>query len=222
MLLSILICTVPQRKEFLRRLCESLYTQLATSKYKDIVEIIVAEDDFKITTGQKRNILIEKSIGKYVCFIDDDDTISDNYISALLPILEKDTYDCVGWKYRFVFYGEPIGPLGTISLQNTEWLDTIERLCKPICHLSQVRAHIASSVKFPDRSHGEDALWSKEICKLLKNEYFLDELMYNYQACPNFSIAEKKENVENFKSFLFTDFDFEKMETLNFRHLKFE
>jgi glycosyltransferase involved in cell wall biosynthesis len=222
MLLSILICTVPQRKEFLRRLCESLHNQLACSKYKDVVEIIVAEDDFKITTGQKRNILIEKSIGKYVCFIDDDDTISDNYISALLPILEKDTYDCVGWKFRFVFYGEPIGPLGTISLQNTEWLDTIERLCKPICHLSQVRAHIAASVKFPDRSHGEDALWSKEICKLLKNEYFLDELMYNYQACPNFSIAEKKENVENTKSFVFTHFDFEKMDTLNFRHLKFE
>jgi len=222
MLLSILICTVPQRKEFLRRLCESLHNQLASSKYKDSVEIIVVEDDFKMTTGQKRNILIEKSIGKYVCFIDDDDTVSDNYISALLPILEKDTYDCVGWKYRFVFYGQPIGPLGTISLQNTEWLDTIERLCKPICHLSQVRAHIAASVKFPDRSHGEDALWSKEICKLLKTEYFLDELMYNYQACPNFSIAEKKENVENFKSFVFTHFDFEKMETLNFRHLKFE
>lgn len=222
MLLSILICTVPQRKEFLRRLCEGLYKQLVSSKWKNFVEIIVVEDNFKITTGKKRNILIDKSIGKYVCFIDDDDIVSDNYIEALLPILEKDLYDCVGWKYSFVFYGKQIGPLGTISLQNTEWLDTIERLCKPICHFSQVRASIAALVKFPDRSHGEDAMWSKEIGKLLKTEYFLDEVMYNYQACPDFSIAEKKENVENFKSFIFTHFDFEKMESLNFRHLKFE
>jgi len=222
MLLSILICTVPQRKEFLRRLCESLHTQLAGSKYKDFVEIIVAEDDFKITVGEKRNYLLSAAIGKYICFIDDDDTISDNYIGALLPILETHMYDCIGWKFRFLYNGVPTGPIGTISLKNYEWLDTIEQLCKPICHLSQVRRDIALSVGFLNRNHGEDAMYASAVCPLLKSEYFLDEIMYDYQAYPDFSICLNKENIKNTMHLLFSDFDFEEMKALHFRHEKID
>ena len=220
MLLSILICTVTQRKEFLRRLCECLYGQLATSKWKDSVEIIVAEDDFKITIGEKRNYLLSSAIGKYICFIDDDDTISENYIEALLPILETDIYDCVGWKFRFLYNGIPTGPIGTISLQNYEWRDTFEKLCKPICHLSQVRRDIALSIGFLNKSHGEDAMYASAICPLLKSEYFLDEIMYDYQAYPNFSISLNKDNVKNTMHLVFSDFDFEEMNILHFRHKK--
>jgi len=220
MLLSILICTVPQRKEFLRRLCESLYGQLSTSKWKDSVEIIVAEDDFKITVGEKRNYLLSAAIGKYICFIDDDDTISDNYIGALLPILEMDKYDCIGWKFRFLYNGIATGPIGTISLQNYEWRDTFEQLCKPICHLSQVRREVAISVGFLNKSHREDAIYASAICPLLKSEYFLDEIMYDYQAYPDFSICLNKDNVKNTMHLLFTDFDFEEMKVLHFRHYK--
>ena len=218
MLLSILICTVPQRKEFLRRLCECLYGQLATSKWKDSVEIIVAEDDFKITIGEKRNYLLSAAIGKYICFIDDDDTISENYIETLLPILETDIYDCVGWKFRFLYNGIPTGPIGTISLQNYEWRDTVERLCKPICHLSQVRRDVALSIRFLNKCHGEDAIYASAICPLLKSEYFLDKIMYDYQAYPDFSISLNKDNVKNTMHLVFTDFEFEKMQILHFRH----
>ena len=58
-LLSILICTIPQRKEFLRRLYKILYTQLIDSPYREFVEIIVAEDECIMSVGEKRNKLIE-------------------------------------------------------------------------------------------------------------------------------------------------------------------
>lgn len=227
-LLSILICTVPQRKEFLRRLCNILYTQISDSKWKDNVEIIVYEDDFKISVGEKRNRLLGLANGEYTCFIDDDDTIVDTYIENLLPHLEESKYDCIGWKYKFIVGGRQYGPDGICGLQVAKllgeaglqkWCESEILMARPIGHLNPIKRSITSSVQFFNINRGEDAIWSDEVSILLKNEYFVDIVMYEYQAYPYYSIATRKENIENFKDVVFTDFDFEKMRILCFNHI---
>ncbi len=77
--LSILIPTVPRRKESLDRLLSVLYSQL-----KDEVELIVMLDNKKRTLGYKRREMMTLAQGEYVVFIDDDDDITTDYVSTLL------------------------------------------------------------------------------------------------------------------------------------------
>ena len=48
------------------------------------VEILSLIDNKSYTVSEKRNILINLSHGDYVCFVDDDDMVEDNYIQELL------------------------------------------------------------------------------------------------------------------------------------------
>ncbi|HRB54711.1 MAG TPA: glycosyltransferase family A protein, partial [Bacteroidia bacterium] len=59
------------------------------------VEILTDIDNGQKTIGQKRNELVEKSKGKYVAFIDDDDMVSPFYLKTVLPGCKQDA-DCVG------------------------------------------------------------------------------------------------------------------------------
>jgi glycosyltransferase involved in cell wall biosynthesis len=51
------------------------------------VEIIVEGDAGEMTVGKKRNILLEKASGDYVCFVDDDDMVPDYYVSHILAAI---------------------------------------------------------------------------------------------------------------------------------------
>ena len=47
-------------------------------------EILLDERPRGVSTGSKRNALIEKAIGKYIVFIDDDDIISADYMYNIM------------------------------------------------------------------------------------------------------------------------------------------
>ena len=68
--LSILIPTVPRRKEHLERLLATLEPQIT-----DEVELLVLMDNKKSLIGSKRQKMIDISQGEYIVFIDDDDEI---------------------------------------------------------------------------------------------------------------------------------------------------
>ena len=214
-LLSILICTIPQRKEFLRRLYKILYTQLIDSPYKEFVEIIVAEDECIMSVGEKRNKLIEAAKGRYVCFIDDDDTIPLYYVQRLIPILDYGEFDCIGFKFVFRFNGRNNPAPGIASLQCNEWICNIDKMTRPISHINPIRNSIASSIKFPLQNRNEDSLWSEELKKQLLNEYFIDDVMYYYEAYPAFSTSSI-ENCENYIDIVLVEFESELMRGLNF------
>jgi len=217
-LLSILICTIPQRKEFLRRLYKILYTQLIDSPYKEFVEIIVAEDECIMSVGEKRNRLIEAAKGRYIVFIDDDDTIPPYYIERLIPILDYGEFDCIGFKFVFRFNGRNNPSPGIASLRCNEWICNIDKMTRPISHINPIRKSIASSIKFPLQNRGEDSLWSEELKKHLSNEYFIDDFMYYYEACPAFSTSSI-ENYEIYMGIVLVEFNLELIRDLNLIHI---
>ena len=89
--LSILICSVEteERKIKLKKLISELHRQISKNYAEEIVEIIIDTDNMIKSVGQKRNDLIEKAKGEFICFIDDDDFISENYLSTILVNLNS-------------------------------------------------------------------------------------------------------------------------------------
>src|SRR5688572_12515966 len=92
MTLSILICTIPKRKYQLQALMKLLLRQIGQLDVQ-----VIADSNMGITTGAKRNHLIHLAQGKYVTFIDDDDTISKDYVSEIMKAIESEP-DVVGFK----------------------------------------------------------------------------------------------------------------------------
>ena len=217
-LLSILICTIPQRIEFLRRLCHILYDQLYNSPNRDIVEVLIAEDNCIMSVGEKRNKLIAAAVGKYVCFIDDDDMVPCYYVDRIVESLRSSSgssiFDCLGFRYIFRFKGVDNPAIGTASLSCTEWHTNRDKMTRSICHLNPILRSIASSVKFDAVNRGEDHKWSIEVCKKLKNECFLDEVMYIYEAYPELSTSNQITS-DTYKGIAFTEFNFEELSSIN-------
>jgi transcriptional regulator CtsR len=90
--LSILICSVEndERQESLNKLIHELNNQICSNYAENIVEILVEKDNGTMSVGTKRNVLIDKANGEYICFIDDDDFIAENYLNLILQNLTKD------------------------------------------------------------------------------------------------------------------------------------
>jgi glycosyltransferase involved in cell wall biosynthesis len=72
--LSILIPSLNERKKSLDVLKADIAKQVGNRQ----VEILSLCDDRQMSIGQKRNMLLLQSMGEYVSFVDDDDTVSEN------------------------------------------------------------------------------------------------------------------------------------------------
>lgn len=87
--LSILIPTVPIRKPLLDNLLSILNKQIQDNRLESRVEVLVYEDNFEKSVGEKRNVLYEKAKGKYVLILDDDDMVSDDFCIEICDVIEK-------------------------------------------------------------------------------------------------------------------------------------
>lgn len=88
--LSILICSLDERKDKLKKL-----TDILNKQTNDNVEILANVDNRTKSVGMKRNELVKEAQGQYVCFIDDDDEIAPNYIPKIMDAIETSP-DVVG------------------------------------------------------------------------------------------------------------------------------
>lgn len=91
--LSILIPTVPIRKPLLGSLLSILNKQIQDNNLQNRVEILVYEDNFEKSVGEKRNVLYENARGKYVLILDDDDMVSDDFCIDICNVIEKHDVD---------------------------------------------------------------------------------------------------------------------------------
>lgn len=51
---------------------------------REMVEVLLESDNGEMTSGEKRNLLVSKSKGRYRCFVDDDDEVTPTYVSCLV------------------------------------------------------------------------------------------------------------------------------------------
>lgn len=161
--LSILICSLHSRVKLLNRLQAQLRHQLT-----DEVEVIVETDSGEITTGSKRNILLGRATGEYCCFIDDDDLVSDTYVSRILEAT-KTNPDCVGFTGQITFASKNKSHDFVHSFECKSWYFRNNIYYRYPNHLNPIRTALAREVGFKDITVGEDKDFSDRLRPLLKN-----------------------------------------------------
>ncbi len=191
MKLSILICSINKRQKVLLKMLEVLYTQIGPHTIKPIreknckfyqitsndVEVLVCIDNKEMRVGTKRNLLISKSSGEYIVFVDDDDIISNDYVASLLKgiktkkdvILFDVEISINGSKFKKVKYDANY-------FKDRDLRDHYERIPN---HIMCWRRKIVK-VNFPNISLGEDAVWSKKMKKYIKSQAKIDKTLYFY------------------------------------------
>jgi glycosyltransferase involved in cell wall biosynthesis len=96
------VCSLVERNNtFLSDLISSIEKQI-TGK---AVELLILSDNAKRPVGTKRNDLLNISKGKYVCFIDDDDRISETYVDDILQEIINWSPDVVVFDAEITFNG---------------------------------------------------------------------------------------------------------------------
>lgn len=199
---SILIASIPSRKELVSELEECLEAQIGPRP----VELITLYDNKWRSVGEKRNALLELAQGQYVSWVDDDDMVSNRYVEAVVnaipwevygdePILEPDvicfkqtcTHVETGYIERCTYslkYKYESGrdyDIGTGDPMNSGWWRG-----KP-AHTMVWRAEIAKRGRFPDGNFGEDVGWVQQVAKLARTEVQIPEVLYHYSFNPKTS-----------------------------------
>jgi glycosyltransferase involved in cell wall biosynthesis len=186
MILSILIPTTPDREKCLYELLSELHSQMEKLNAEGEVEILVEIDNKKLSIGSKRQMLLERAKGEYILMIDDDDAVSENYLSAILEAIEKYKPDAIGFsgfmttdgRKRENFKISKDLPYVTIqdAFGNKEHLRFNN-------HLSPIRKDVALKIGFKDMAFGEDYDYAKRLKEsgLIKTEIYINEDLYHYK-----------------------------------------
>jgi len=180
--LSILIPVHKIHESLFFTLYENLTNQIQKENATDIVEILYHIDNGEISTGSKRNGLLEQSKGEYVIFPDSDDEVPDYYISELLKACESGA-DCFGMNGKMTTDGH--SEIGwELSMHNPNL--TVTKNGKPFYlrstnHISGAKRELALQAKFPDLKLAEDKGYSQKLIPLLKTEFKIIPPMYHYK-----------------------------------------
>ena len=178
--LSILICSVDieERQIKLKKLISELNRQISKNYAEEIIEVIVDTDNMNKSVGQKRNDLIQKSQGEFICFIDDDDFISENYLSSILHHLNS------GIDILLIGIEHIVNGVNQTKIQPSLYIDNLntgEAVLKTNhFHLCPHKKSIAERVLFDCINFAEDMIYSQKMVKHINNSYILSTPLYIY------------------------------------------
>lgn len=136
-------------------------------------------DNQRRTIGRKRNDLLALAQGEYVCFVDDDDMVTDDYVSSLLAGISSGA-DVVTFDVAVTLNGgQPFLARYSKDFAASRKLEGLwERLPN---HLMAVRREMAVQTGFPDVHVGEDADYAARLYPLLRTEHRIERVLYHYR-----------------------------------------
>lgn len=181
MMISILICSLHERRQMLDLLLKHIYLQV-TLESEGMVEVLHEVDNGEITTGAKRNKLLQKAKGKYVIFVDDDDWVYPYYIRELLWAAESDA-DCfeINGIMTTDGHSQIEWRLAKGNPNTTAYINGVPVYLRTTNHITAVKRSLALVHGFPDISNGEDKGYSEKLNPLLKTEFRIIPPMYIYR-----------------------------------------
>lgn len=190
--LTVLIATLGQRRDLLGRLLFGLMPQVDAAGGR--VKVIAYWDNGEIDLATKRQALVDAADTDYVCHVDDDDTVTDDYVASILDALATRP-DFVGL-WMNVHKDGADHRLAELSLKYDHWFDGPTHYCRDITHENPIRTEIARSVDFRDKeSHEpEDAPWAAKLRARLAGatEVMIDRVLYHYWWVPGQSAWGKR------------------------------
>lgn len=176
-LLSILIPSLPERATKLAELLACLAPQDCPE-----LEIIVLTDNRRRSLGAKRNAMMEMAQGRYLCHIDDDEMLADDYIETVLPLISE-SVDLIAYDAGVSFNGGPEFRVTTgvgFPIEHPKPLggERYTDIRRPPWHWSLWRADLARQFRFPDTGWTEDALWLQQIWPAVRTWRKIDRVLF--------------------------------------------
>jgi hypothetical protein len=184
LLLSVLIPTLERRRALFHRVHSQLEGESASGCLEQAVEILHLRDNGEHSTGWKRNRLIEQARGRFVSFVDDDDCVSDDYLSRICEAIRTHPdIDCVGIRGEIRFRGSH--PREFVhSIRHSDYMTRGSVYLRPPYHLNPIRRSIAARYRFADVCYSEDIDWARAMASdgVLQKECFIDSVLYYYDS----------------------------------------
>jgi len=175
MKLSILTPTVPSRANQLAKLSAKIENQIGAHE----VEHLVFCDNRKRSIGEKRQALIEMAQGEYIAFVDDDDDISDDYVSKILSAIERKA-DLVTFRQGITYNGRKseihFGVNNPDEILNYDGVTL--RAPWHVCVWNRVKV---KGCQFLSVNYGEDLAWSVQARKRIKTAVHIDTVLHYYR-----------------------------------------
>jgi glycosyltransferase involved in cell wall biosynthesis len=193
--LSILILTLPTRIDSYATLIKSLNQQVIENNLINRVQILTLCDTKEISVGEKRNILLNKSCGRYVCFIDDDDVIAPNYLIKIISALSSNA-DVITFCGDYV--ENNLRTPFSISMVHRGNFNHPNMFYRLPNHLCPVKREIALSCQFTDKNYGEDSDYAEKINNYIKNEFHIQDKLYFYMYDSNTSQTKPNNTLNAF------------------------
>jgi glycosyltransferase involved in cell wall biosynthesis len=183
-ILSLLIPTLEARRAQFSALHSALARQIAAGGLESDVEVLVLCDNGAQPTGAKRNALLEVAIGEFVAFVDDDDEVSDDYVTRTCEaIRRRPEIDCVGMKGIITFRGRH-PRVFVHSIRYSDYSSAGGVYTRPPYHLNPIRRSIAKAYHFREVYYSEDIDFALRILAdgRLRSEEFIDAILYYYRS----------------------------------------
>jgi hypothetical protein len=196
-ILSILIPTTPERQDMFTRLYKEVMDQVA---YMDTVhpslgKIEVIFDDSKrfldggLSIGKKREALVKRAEGKYLCFLDSDDWISPNYVETLVRLCQRDADVCT---FRNATKTDTYWMVVDMGLHYpNDQASPMFTVRRSPWHICPVRSYFAKLHKFEDKSYGEDYDWMRKVLEHCTTEAKSEAVIHEYRHSKLVSEADK-------------------------------
>lgn len=177
-----------------KRPWQKMYDELLNqaNPYKKEVEILAEVDDGKQSSGTKRQKLLNRSVGKYVCYVDDDDRVSDNYVKSIVEGC-KSGADVVTFNLEML----------NARKQKEIWrfgLATNNRGNGIMCvnHLCAWKATLARKVGWPPQlGYWDDHFWFEPLffANLITTQFHINRTLYYYDYSAASTENQRRERI---------------------------
>lgn len=143
-----------------------------------------------LSIGKKREALVRRASGKYVCLLDDDDKISPNYLQILVRLCLEGKDVCT---FRNISKLEDFWTIVDMSVFHTENEQaTHDRIVKrKPWHICPVKTKYAQRYAFLDINYGEDWAWVEQVLTHCQTEAHTDAIIHQYNYSSKTSEADK-------------------------------
>lgn len=187
-ILSVLMCTTPDRHEMFNKLFADLMVQKLElmELHSTLGDVEILIDDSKrfldggLSIGKKREALVKRATGKYCNFLDSDENIAPNYLETLVRLCCQGKDVCT---FRAIAKLDNYWAIYDMRFnQHNEQSTPDKTVLRGAWHTCPVRTEYAQRYEFEDISYGEDAKWMGKVLNDCRDEAHSDAVILQYNG----------------------------------------